>query len=300
MPFRPWTEEDVATLVALCNAHDSAIDSEFEDSSEEEIREELSGFYEEVFAEVYEQDGVISDLVTAQVDLGRKRVEIDVFGLPQNHDYDRSFEHALNWSRENHPGFELRAMCNSKDVALRAAIERTGMHLVRRYWTMRSYDPQQSFPKLPAGVVIRKADFETERSTWHSLLMQSFSTHYGFKQKSFADWDKKQREASLQDSDGVFFLEESGTPVGLLVCTNHRAEINGGFIDKIGVLDGHRGKGYGELLLRWGCAYSTSKGFKDVALAVDTGNETGAVALYEKVGFKPVNVWLAFSDSEPA
>ena len=300
MPFRPWREQDVPALVKLCNAHDSAIDSEFEDSSEEEIRDELRGFYEEVFAEVFEEDGVITDLVTAQVDLARERVEIDVFDLPERHDYDRSFEHALNWSREHHPGFELRAMCNDKDLGLKKAIEATGMHLVRKYWTMRNYQPDRSFPKLPDGVEIRRADFDAEREIWHRLLMSSFSGHYGFKQKSFAEWEAKQREMSLQDRSGVFFLEEQGTPVGLLVCTDHRAEIAGGFIDKIGVLDSHRGKGYGELLLRWGCAYSSSRGFKDVALAVDTGNETGAVALYEKAGFRPANVWLAFSDSEPA
>jgi ribosomal protein S18 acetylase RimI-like enzyme len=83
-----------------------------------------------------------------------------------------------------------------------------------------------------------------------------------------------------------------------LVCTNHRAENQGGFIDKLGVRKNFRGRGYGEMLLKWGCAYSIERGFKDVALGVDTGNETGAVALYEKTGFKSSNVWLAFSDSE--
>ena len=296
--FRPWREQDLGQLVALCNAHDSAIDPEFEDSSVEEIREELTGFYDEVKAEVFEEEGVITDLVTAQVDKKRKRVEIDVFGLPANHDYARSFARALEWSKENFPEFELRAMCNSKDLELKAAIEALGFYLVRKYWTMRNHQPGRSFPKLPKGVVIRQAGFDAERATWHRLLMDSFAEHYGFKQKDFAEWEKKQREQVLQDPDGVFFLEEEGEPVGLLVCTNHRQENQGGFIDKIGVLKSHRGKGYGELLLRWGCAYSVARGFKDVALGVDTGNATGAVALYEKAGFRPMNIWLAFSDSE--
>ncbi|MGA1627258.1 MAG: hypothetical protein ACO330_00235, partial [Aquiluna sp.] len=90
--FRPWREDDLEQLIALCNAHDSAIDPEFEDSSAEEIREELNGFYDEVMAQVYEEEGVITDLVTAQVDKKRERVEIDVFGLPEKHDYARSFD----------------------------------------------------------------------------------------------------------------------------------------------------------------------------------------------------------------
>jgi len=49
--FRPWREDDLEQLIALCNAHDSAIDPEFEDSSAEEIREELNCFYFEVKAQ---------------------------------------------------------------------------------------------------------------------------------------------------------------------------------------------------------------------------------------------------------
>lgn len=300
MSFRPWREQDVPALVALCNAHDSAIDPEFEDSNEEEIRDELNGFYDDVFAQVFETEGVITDLVTAQVDRARRRVEIDVFGLPGRHDYDRSLNHAISWAKEHYPDFELRGSCNDKDLKLRAANERAGLQIVRKYWTMRNHQPNKTFPKLPKGVVIRQLDFETERELWHRLLMESFSDHYGFQQKSFSEWDLQQRKLSLQDETGIFVLEENSDPVGLLVCTDHRAENRGGFIDKLGVLKSHRGRGYGELLLKWGCAYSVARGFKDVALGVDTGNSTGAVALYEKVGFKPMNIWLAFSNSEAA
>ena len=298
MPFRAWQESDVAQIVKLCNAHDSAIDSEFEDSSEEEIRQELTGFYDEVFAEVYEEDGIITDLVSAQVDKKRKRIEIDVFGLPEKHNYDRSMQHALSWIKQNYPDYEVRSHCNDKDLKLRKAITDAGLHLVRKYWTMRNYQPDAKYPKLPSNVKIRRADFEGEKATWHFLLMDSFSDHYGFQKKAFHDWLSKQEEMPLQDENGVFFLEENGLPVGFLVCTNHRAENQGGFIDKLGVRKNFRGRGYGEMLLKWGCAYSVERGFKDVALGVDTGNETGAVALYEKSGFKSSNVWLAFSDSE--
>ncbi len=298
MPFRAWQESDVAQIVKLCNAHDSAIDSEFEDSSEEEIRQELTGFYDEVFAEVYEADGIITDLVSAQVDKKRKRVEIDAFGLPEKHNYDRSMQHALSWIKQNYPDYEVRSHCNDKDLKLRKAITDAGLHLVRKYWTMRNYQPDAKYPKLPSNVKIRRADFEGEKATWHFLLMDSFSDHYGFQKKAFHDWLSKQEEMPLQDENGVFFLEENGLPVGFLVCTNHRAENQGGFIDKLGVRKNFRGRGYGEMLLKWGCAYSVERGFKDVALGVDTGNETGAVALYEKSGFKSSNVWLAFSDSE--
>jgi ribosomal protein S18 acetylase RimI-like enzyme len=298
MPFRPWREEDVPEIVALCNAHDSAIDPDFEDSSEQEIRDELAGLYDAVFAEVFEEGGKIMDVVAAQVDKSRKRIEIDVFGLPESHDYGRSLTHAIRWAKANHPGFELRGSCNQNDEELIAANQSAGMKVVRKYWTMRNPAPSGVFPRLPWGVKVEQAHFEHDRRLWHRLLMESFEGHYGFKQKEFDEWDRLQRKLSLQDSTGVFFLWVRGKPAGLLVCTDHRSENKGGFIDKLGVLPEFRGKGFGELLLRWGCAYSVARGFKDVALGVDTGNATGAVKLYEKAGFQPANVWLAFSDSE--
>ena len=296
--FRSWTEADFKAIVEICNLHDKAVDPLFDGTSDDEVRDELNGFYDEVFAEVFEVEGKITDLVTAQLDKKRKRAEIDVFGHPDNHHYDQSLSHAISWVKNNYPGFEIRGSCNQNDAELIAANERAGLMVVRKYWTMVNRKPQSHYPALPTGVAIRKADFETERTTWHSLLMASFRDHYGYAQKSFADWDEQQRKMSLQDEDGVFFLEVEGEPVGLLVCTNHRAELNGGFIDKLGVLSSHRGKGYGELLLRWGCAYSAQKGFTQVSLGVDSTNQTGAVDLYLKAGFEPQNVWLAFSDSE--
>lgn len=296
--FRPWQEQDFAAILEICNLHDKSVDPEFSGASEEEIRDELAGFYDEVFAEVFDDNGRVTDLVTAQVDVARKRVEIDVFGHPDSHDYDRSLKHAIEWAKANHPGFELRGSCNQKDVELTAANERAGLKHVRTYWTMQHDNPSGDYPVLPEGVVVRRADFNHERELWHKLLSDSFQDHYGYQVQSFADWDKKQRKLSLQDEQGVFFLLENYVPAGLLVCTDHKAETNTGFIDKLGVLKEFRGRGYGELLLRWGCAYSVSKGYTKVALGVDSGNSSGAVDLYLKVGFRAQNVWLAFSDSE--
>ena len=300
MSFRPWQEKDVPQIVALCNAHDNAIDPDFEDSSEQEIRDSLVGIYDDVFAQVYEDTGRITDVLMVQVDSLRNRCEIDVFGDPERHDYRRTLQHGIAWAQENYPGFELRGSCNERDTELLEANLSADFHIVRKYWTMRNPRPDGTFPHLPRGVEIVQADFEKDRKLWHQLLMNSFSGHYGFKTKNFEQWELLQRKMSLQDPAGVFFLYERGKPAGLLVCTDHRGENSGGFIDKLGVLPAFRGKGYGELLLRWGCAYSVARGFRDVALGVDTGNNTGAVKLYEKAGFQPANVWLAFSDSESA
>ena len=156
--FRPWQEADFQQIWNICNLHDQAVDPEFDGVSEEEVRDELNGFYDEVFAEVYETDGLITDFVTAQIDKTRSRIEIDVFGLPENHDYDRSLQHAIAWSKKNYPDFELRGSCNQRDAELNAANERAGLKHVRTYWTMLNPNPEPRFPELPEGVTIRDLD----------------------------------------------------------------------------------------------------------------------------------------------
>jgi ribosomal protein S18 acetylase RimI-like enzyme len=41
--------------------------------------------------------------------------------------------------------------------------------------------------------------------------------------------------------------------------------------------------------LRWAFSYCAGRGFTDVDLTVDTGNESGALALYERVGFRTLS-----------
>ena len=80
-------------------------------------------------------------------------------------------------------------------------------------------------------------------------------------------------------------LRVNGRVAGFVVCANDNAHDNGGYVDLLGVRQDFQHRGLGELLLRWAFAYCAARGFTDVDLSVDTGNESGALALYERVGF---------------
>ena len=64
-----------------------------------------------------------------------------------------------------------------------------------------------------------------------------------------------------------------------------------GYVHGIGVLKQHRGQGYGRLLLQWAMAYNRERGFKTIELNVDSGNESGALRLYESAGMQPFLRW---------
>ncbi|MGW2557740.1 GNAT family N-acetyltransferase [Streptomyces sp. NPDC001514] len=57
-----------------------------------------------------------------------------------------------------------------------------------------------------------------------------------------------------------------------------------GWVRALGVLPSARGRGIGALLLRQAFAEFARRGRTTVGLAVDTGNTTGALRLYERSG----------------
>jgi len=91
------------------------------------------------------------------------------------------------------------------------------------------------------------------------------------------------------DENARWILFENESPVGFIECTDIKKEFETGYVDGLGVIQSAQGKGYGELLLRWALHYYHSIDRKHVELNVDSGNESGALRLYQKVGLKRKN-----------
>ena len=75
-----------------------------------------------------------------------------------------------------------------------------------------------------------------------------------------------------------------GTPAGVCFGDDHLAELGWSYVGALGVLEGHRGRGLGRLLLETFFAHAHERGRIGVKLGVDTDNDTGASALYSSVG----------------
>lgn len=63
-----------------------------------------------------------------------------------------------------------------------------------------------------------------------------------------------------------------------------------GYIARVAVIEGARGKGLAKLLIRQAFAIDAGKGRVGTILHVDTNNPTPALGLYESVGMQPVLV----------
>ncbi len=91
----------------------------------------------------------------------------------------------------------------------------------------------------------------------------------------------------------VFYDEE---PAGFVQMANANYHLNGGYVDLIGVAHKFQGLGLGQLLLQHAINFSVDQGREFIELNVDTGNESGALKLYEKLGFKPNSSWVQYEN----
>ena len=150
-------------------------------------------------------------------------------------------------------------------------------------------------PVLASGVRIRVAD-ETEqgRRTVHRLLFTTFAEHFDTATESYDGWSARMAARSTADPRQWWIAEIDGEPVGLVMGDLQYADENGGWVKNLGVLKEFRGRGIGRALLQHAFAEFARSGRVKAGLGVDTGNETGALALYESVGMWPLfqaDVW---------
>ena len=71
-----------------------------------------------------------------------------------------------------------------------------------------------------------------------------------------------------------------------------------GWIEAIGVIPEWRGRGLGSALMVQSLNDFAALGFMRAALDVDTENPTGALQLYEKLGFEAVKRTIVFLKDE--
>jgi mycothiol synthase len=134
-------------------------------------------------------------------------------------------------------------------------------------------------PRFPEGVVIRTFRPEDALNV-HALLDEAYGAWDPFYVPvAHADW------VSLMTGDPEFapdvwwLAERDGALVG---CALHWTS---GWLKDIAVRESERGRGLGRALVATGLAELARRGLQRVGLKVDADNPTGAVALYERLGF---------------
>jgi len=193
------------------------------------------------------------------------------------------------------PGAPIFLGLYRADTMRRASAEAHGFAPVRTFYRMRiDHDPAARAvdPVAPPGVALRTGPGdEALRRTGHALLMESFKEHFGWTFETFEHWHGKLDRESTFDWSMLTVAELDSRPVGVLTTSDrHRADENCGYVGDLGVLAEARGRGIAKFLLRTAFAADIRAGRAGTQLAVDAGNSTPALHVYESVGMRPVLV----------
>jgi mycothiol synthase len=183
-------------------------------------------------------------------------------------------------------GAVLRTYIDLDNARARQLAEGHGYRFVRRSWSMTAdFDAPPPAPSPPSGVALhRGTGSEEDARLMHSLITETFKDHWNHVPRTYEQWRRMLLEREDNDPEMWFFAYEGDEPIGVVL-----GQIGGreGWIADLGVRAAWRRKGVGEALLRAVFQALYERGIRRVGLAVDTGNETGAVRLYERVGMSP-------------
>lgn len=294
---RHAVDSDAAAIAALVTEHEKSFDDEAGITSAEMAGQLIKGLIDPTESFVWEnEDGTLRAFLGLNPDSLKKTLYTDVYA--DDSVVDEAVDFAVEVLDRDFADWKVLPGINTKDSRLFATWARHGFTPIRTYWLMRAPLVDRPFPPVPDGYRLSVVDVnsEDELRRWHALHLDAFSGHFGFAPRPFDGWKKLVVETVGLDPAGNFILlDDNDNAVGYVECSDELVEDNFGFVNHLGVASSHRGRGLGEYLLRHACAYSAAKGYEQLELNVDTGNDTGALALYEKVGFIAGSSWQQVS-----
>ena len=299
---RTATAADTNSVAALINAHELAVDPAASMMSHDGTADFMNGYADESPTYLLEIDDVspFAAVVNLHPDSLKKRFYTDVYVSSDVSQLDEIIGWAISTARDEHPDWAMWPGANVLDTELIDGWARFGFTLLRRYFTMRMPIAPDFASTHIEGLVIEPFDISDpeQQRDWHRIHQDSFQNHFGFQARPFESWIELALAESTFDPQGVFRATVGDRTVGFCQCSDEFEEFNRGYVSALGVGREFVGNGYGEALLRHGIAYSASRGFDSVELGVDTANESGALRLYEKVGFTAESSWIQMSNDE--
>jgi ribosomal protein S18 acetylase RimI-like enzyme len=163
------------------------------------------------------------------------------------------------------------------------------MQPIRHFWHMQiDLDDQVEPGPAPDGVAIAGIDVPDHLTTMHAVLDAAFTDHWGYHPEPFDRWLAEQTGSPSYDPSLWLLARDGDGPAGALTASRWEDR---GWVNEVGVLAGHRGRGIGASLLRHAFATFADRGVRRIILNVDSENATGATALYERVGMEVLRRW---------
>lgn len=184
------------------------------------------------------------------------------------------------------------------EVGAHALLQREGYTPTRRSFVMARPDLDH-LPKspLPAGLVVRTARREEYRKVFEADT-EAFQDHWGYIPPAEEDFERWLGEPTTDP--GLWQVAWDGDEVAGMVLNYINAEENTrynrsrGYTEDICVRRPWRRRGLARALIVRSLAMLRDRGMSQAALGVDAENLTGALGLYESLGYRPVQRWTLY------
>jgi ribosomal protein S18 acetylase RimI-like enzyme len=297
---REATEEDIGTILEIANLNLLTLNPNDKRLGEMEAREFVRGFFDPAITRLTKLNAEDDwqSFITLNPDSSRKRFYLDIYTRPGAQTLSPSLDLALDLAREHDPDFRLWLGTQSNDFVYKSLLERRNFSILRKYWTLEMSLPAQMGVARNSIGEIRKLDLSDENDlrTYHEVHQDSFSKHFGFMPRQFAEWSALVHRDKEEINMQVWLITDNDEPAGFVDCNDELLHENSGYVSGLGVRHAFQGKGLGEALLRHAIQVNSELGRSKLCLSVDAGNESGALRLYEKVGMKPISEWHQYEN----
>lgn len=205
--------------------------------------------------------------------------------------------HLENGERSVDAPAVFRSWASDTELATRALLESEGFRPVRWSYTMvrPNLDNIPDLP-LPDGVEVRPVKWEAHKRLIFEAEAEAFRDHWGYSaptEEDYQEWLATVRENPDIDPS-LWRVAWSGDEViGMVrsfILPDENQEYNRlrGWTEHISVRRPWRQQGVARALIALSLKALKEKGMAEAALGVDTQNTSGALRLYEFMGFKPV------------
>ena len=179
-----------------------------------------------------------------------------------------------------------------QDTRERAMLEAGGFTVARYFFVMRRpLDAPLPEPQFPEGFTLRPMSHDrADVERWVEMYNGSFIDHWGFHPLTLERRLHRMADPLYQPEQDLVGVAPDGTFAGFCVCFINETDnaITGrkeGWIGVLGTRRGYRQIGLGRAMLLAGLHLLKREGMETGVLDVDAENPTGALRLYESVGF---------------
>jgi ribosomal protein S18 acetylase RimI-like enzyme len=193
----------------------------------------------------------------------------------------------------------LRTGCDETRTHELALYERRGYARVRDFYRMRR-NLHEPIPAAPPSVAVSIVPYSPDLdAAMHAVFDASFADHWGFEPITRVEWEQFYVGSEGFRPDLSLLALAGAEPIGMLLAMvdeadNRRTGRREGRIRDVGVLRSWRRRGVATALVCEAMRRFRAAGLDTASLGVDTENPTGALGIYERLGFEAVRQFVTF------